>query len=157
MEKSDIIDINKGGNIVSMVPYTQIHTQRKRQEWLEWRLTPSFIFILPTFLRYHIHLPCHSDMYIKMADYWRKEINITDIWYAWLRPYCWISSHDHPDRSVDWDSQVPQKWHPLVLLIFLSTQDHTVAVIMHDESSAVFSWKGESLEEYWYWILNALI
>ena len=31
--------------------------------------------------------------------------------------------------------------------IFL-TQDHTVVVITHDESAAVFSWKGESIEEY---------
>ena len=38
-----------------------------------------------------------------------------------------------------------------------STQKHTVAVIKHDESAAVFSWKGKSLEEYWYCILNALI
>ena len=38
-----------------------------------------------------------------------------------------------------------------------STQDHTVAAITHDESAAVFSWKGESLEEYWDCILNALI
>ena len=39
----------------------------------------------------------------------------------------------------------------------ISTQDHTVAVITHDESAAAFSWKGESLEEYWDCILNALI
>ena len=39
----------------------------------------------------------------------------------------------------------------------LSTQDHTVAVITHDESAAVFSFKGDSLEEYWRCILNALI
>ena len=32
-----------------------------------------------------------------------------------------------------------------------------MAVITHDESAAVFSWKGESIEEYWDWILNALI
>ena len=38
-----------------------------------------------------------------------------------------------------------------------STQDHTVAVIKHDEPAAVFPWKSESLEEYWDWILNALI
>ena len=30
-------------------------------------------------------------------------------------------------------------------------------VITHDESSAVSSWKGESIEEYWDCILNALI
>ena len=30
-------------------------------------------------------------------------------------------------------------------------------VIKHDESAAVFSWKGESIEEYWDCILNALI
>ena len=39
----------------------------------------------------------------------------------------------------------------------LSTQEHNVAVITHGESSAVFSWKGESVEEYWDCILNALI
>ena len=38
-----------------------------------------------------------------------------------------------------------------------STQDHTVAVIVHGKSAALFSWKGESLEEYWDCILNALI
>ena len=32
-----------------------------------------------------------------------------------------------------------------------------MAVIMHDESAAVFSWKGESLEEYWDCTLNDLI
>ena len=29
--------------------------------------------------------------------------------------------------------------------------------IAYDESATVFSWKGESLEEYWDCILNALI
>ena len=38
-----------------------------------------------------------------------------------------------------------------------STQEHTVAAIMHVEYAAVFSCKGESLEEYWDCILNALI
>ena len=38
-----------------------------------------------------------------------------------------------------------------------STRDHNVAVINHDESADVFSYKGESLKEYWYSILNALI
>ena len=32
-----------------------------------------------------------------------------------------------------------------------------MAVITHDESAAVFSFKGDSLEEYWRCILNALI
>ena len=32
-----------------------------------------------------------------------------------------------------------------------------MAFIMHDKSAAVFSWKGESLEEYWDCIMNALI
>ena len=40
---------------------------------------------------------------------------------------------------------------------FFPNQDHTVAVITHDESTAVFSCKGDSLEEYWNCILNALI
>ena len=38
-----------------------------------------------------------------------------------------------------------------------STQYHTVAVITHDNYAAVFPWTGESLKEYWYCILNALI
>ena len=38
-----------------------------------------------------------------------------------------------------------------------SIQDHTVAVITHAEYADVFYWKGGSLEEYWDWILNALI
>ena len=42
-------------------------------------------------------------------------------------------------------------------LDFFSTQEHTVAVIAHDESADVFSWKGDSLEEYWDYILNTLI
>ena len=37
------------------------------------------------------------------------------------------------------------------------TQYHTVAVITHDKSDAVVSWKGESLEEYWDCILDDLI
>ena len=37
------------------------------------------------------------------------------------------------------------------------TQYHTVAVITHGEFDAVFSWKGESLKEYWDCIPNALI
>merc|ERR1712113_602528 len=37
-----------------------------------------------------------------------------------------------------------------------STQDHAAAVIARDRSSAVFAWKGESLEEYWECTLNAL-
>ena len=35
-----------------------------------------------------------------------------------------------------------------------STQEHNVAVITQDQSSAVFSWKGESLKEYWNLIMN---
>ena len=38
-----------------------------------------------------------------------------------------------------------------------SNQDHNVAVITHAKYAAVFSRKGDSLEEYWDCILNALI
>jgi len=37
-----------------------------------------------------------------------------------------------------------------------STQDHAAAAIARDESSAVFAWKGESLEEYWDCTLRAV-
>ena len=79
MENSDILGINKGGNIVSMTPYTQKQILRMRQEWLEWRPTPLFILIFPTFLHSHIHLPLHADMDIDLADYGPKEINISQI------------------------------------------------------------------------------
>ena len=68
----------------------------------------------PTFLCYHIHLPWRAD--INLSDYGSKEINITYIWDAWLCPYLWIYTHYHPDGSVDWDYQGPQKWPPMVLL-----------------------------------------
>ena len=96
-------------------------------------------------------------MDINLAYYGRKEINITDILDAWLRQYLWMSPHDHPYGSVYWDSQGPQQWPPLVLLKYLSTQYHTVSVITHDESAAVFLCKGDSLEEYCCCIINALI
>ena len=38
-----------------------------------------------------------------------------------------------------------------------STQYHTVDFITHDEYAAVFSWKGESIQEYWDCILNDLV
>ena len=81
MEKSDIIDIKKVGNIVSMTPYTQTQNRRRIQEWLEWILTTLFILIFTTFLCYHIHLTWRSDTDIILADYGRKEIKI----YRYLR------------------------------------------------------------------------
>ena len=45
----------------------------------------------------------------------------------------------------------------LVILQHFFTQDQTVASATYDETAAVFFWKGERLEEYWYWILNALM
>ena len=116
MEKSDILVIRKGGNIVSMTPYTQTKTRRARQEWLEWRLTPLFIFIFTTFLRYIIHLPWCENMEINLAAYDLKEINIAYIWDSWLRLYPWISSHDHPEDIVDWDSKGHHQWPQMVLL-----------------------------------------
>ena len=117
-ENSDILNIRKGGDIVYMTPYTQTQIWKMRQEWLEWRPTSLFILILPNFLRYHIHLPWRLDIDINLADYGRKEINIPDIWDAWLLPYFWISPHYHPYGSVDWDSQGPQLWPSLMLLNF---------------------------------------
>merc|ERR1712142_431546 len=37
-----------------------------------------------------------------------------------------------------------------------STQDHAAAAIVKAETSAVFAWKGETLEEYWWCTLQAL-
>ena len=98
-----------------MTPYTQTQIQMVRQKWLEWRLTPFFLFILTTFLYFHVHIPWRADMDINLADYGRKEINITYIWDAWLRLYHWIPPYDHLDDSVDWESRYPQQWPPLVV------------------------------------------
>lgn len=38
-----------------------------------------------------------------------------------------------------------------------STQDHAAAAIAHKKSANVFAWKGETLEEYWWCTLQALI
>ncbi|MGE5340075.1 MAG: adenosylhomocysteinase [Candidatus Omnitrophota bacterium] len=38
-----------------------------------------------------------------------------------------------------------------------STQDHAAAAIAQNGSAAVFAWKGESLEEYWWCLEQALI
>lgn len=38
-----------------------------------------------------------------------------------------------------------------------STQDHAAAAIVQADKSAVFAWKGESLEEYWWCTLQALV
>jgi len=37
-----------------------------------------------------------------------------------------------------------------------STQDHAAAAIAEAKSAAVFAWKGETIEEYWWCTLNAL-
>merc|ERR1719486_1099007 len=37
-----------------------------------------------------------------------------------------------------------------------STQDHAAAAIAQAKTSAVFAWKGETLEEYWWCTLQAL-
>lgn len=37
-----------------------------------------------------------------------------------------------------------------------STQDHAAAAIVHAKTAAVFAWKGESLEEYWWCTEQAL-
>src|SRR5512136_2752013 len=37
-----------------------------------------------------------------------------------------------------------------------STQDHAAAAIAHAKTAAVFAWKGESLEEYWWCTEQAL-
>ncbi|MGD9209991.1 MAG: adenosylhomocysteinase, partial [Desulfobacteraceae bacterium] len=38
-----------------------------------------------------------------------------------------------------------------------STQDHAAAAIVHNKSAAVFAWKGETLEDYWWCTEQALL
>jgi adenosylhomocysteinase len=38
-----------------------------------------------------------------------------------------------------------------------STQDHAAAAIAKKGTAAVFAWKGESLEEYWWCLEQALV
>ena len=96
-------------------------------------------------------------MDINLTGYGRKEINITEIWDAWLRPFSG-SLHMTIQMAVLIDT-IKALISELCWCSFNISynQDHTMAVITHDEYSDIFYWKGESLEEYWDCILNALI
>ena len=116
MKKSDILEIIRGWGGCIHDPIQSDKYPRDKSVVVGMK-TGSIIYIhYPTFIHYYIHIPWPADTDISLADYGRKEINITDIWDSWLRPYRWISPHDHRDGSVDRDSQGPQQWLPLVLM-----------------------------------------
>ena len=120
-------------------------------------LNPLFVFILPTILSYHIHLPWHAVMDIKIAGYKCKGIEIGEInmpgcarisesLHMKIQTSAFIETLKALGSDFHWWS-----WN------IIPTLDHAVDAISRDESDAVFYWKGESLEEYWCFTLNNLI
>jgi len=107
---------------------------------------------------------------ISLADYGRKEIEIAEIEMPGL-----MSLRTEFDSKPLSGSRISGSLHMTVQTAVLietlkalgadirwcscnifSTQDHAAAAIARDESSAVFAWKGETLEEYWECTLNAV-
>jgi len=107
---------------------------------------------------------------ISLADYGRKEIDIAEIEMPGLMALR-EEFKNKPLAGARISGSLHMTIQTAVLIETLkamgadlrwcscnifSTQDHAAAAIARDESSAVFAWKGESLEEYWECTLNAV-
>ncbi|MCO5602018.1 hypothetical protein L7F22_056145 [Adiantum nelumboides] len=64
----------------------------------------------------------------------------------------WNSSHDYSNSGAYEALGAEVRWCSCNIL---STQDHAAAAIARD-SAAVFAWKGENLQEYWWCTEQAL-
>ena len=85
-------------------------------------------------------------MDISLSDYGRKETEIEEIDMPGCTHIAW-SLHMTIQTAVLIENlkALSSDLHWCSCKIF-STQDYAVAAIVRDESAAVFSWKGESLE-----------
>jgi len=108
---------------------------------------------------------------ISLADFGRKEIEIAEI----EMPGLMSTRAEYGDSKPLKDCRIAGSLHMTIQTAVLietlahlgadirwcscnifSTQDHAAAAIARDGSSAVFAWKGETLEEYWECTLNAV-
>jgi len=108
---------------------------------------------------------------ISLADYGRKELEIAEVEMPGLMSCRTEYGPSQPLAGARISGSLHMTIQTGVLIETLkalgadirwcscnifSTQDHAAAAIARDESSAVFAWKGESLEEYWECTLNAV-
>jgi len=108
---------------------------------------------------------------ISLADYGRKEIDIAEVEMPGLMSLRTEFKETQPLAGARVSGSLHMTVQTAVLIETLkalgadlrwcscnifSTQDHAAAAIARDEASAVFAWKGESLEEYWECTLNAV-
>ena len=140
-----------------MTPYTLTQIRRMRQEWLEQSLTPLFILILPLF--FAITFTYHDVQTWKLTLATMGTSKLTLQRFEMPGCTCIAGSLRMTTQTAVFVETLKAlssdlRWCSCNIF---STQDHTVAVITHDESAALFSWKGESLKEYWDCILNALV
>jgi len=108
---------------------------------------------------------------ISLADFGRKEIEIAEI----EMPGLMATRAEYGDSKPLKDCRIAGSLHMTIQTAVLietlahlgadirwcscnifSTQDHAAAAIARDGSSAVFAWKGETLEEYWECTLNSV-
>jgi len=108
---------------------------------------------------------------ITLAEFGRKELNLAEVEMPGLMACRSRWGKDQPLKGAKITGSLHMTVQTAVLIETLqamgaelrwcscnifSTQDHAAAVIARDRSSAVFAWKGESLEEYWACTLKAL-
>jgi adenosylhomocysteinase len=107
---------------------------------------------------------------ISLADFGRKELNMAEVEMPGLMN-CRKEFASQPLKGLKIMGSLHMTIQTAVLIETLkalgadirwcscnifSTQDHAAAAIARDNSSAVFAWKGESLEEYWWCTEQAL-
>merc|ERR1719354_628331 len=108
---------------------------------------------------------------IELADFGRKELDIAEVEMPGLIACRTRMGKDQPLKGAKITGSLHMTVQTAVLIETLaalgadvrwcscnifSTQDHAAAAIARDRSSAVFAWKGMSLEEYWDCTLQAL-
>ncbi|KAA0154129.1 hypothetical protein FNF27_04317 [Cafeteria roenbergensis] len=108
---------------------------------------------------------------ITLADFGRKEINLAEVEMPGLMACRAEAGDSKPLAGARISGSLHMTVQTAVLIETLhhlgadlrwcscnifSTQDHAAAAVAAAGTSAVFAWKGESLEEYWECTLNAV-
>jgi len=118
---------------------------------------------------------CQEGVYkvrdIKLADFGRKELDLAEVEMPGLMATRKEFGNSKPLKGAKITGSLHMTIQTAVLIETLqhlgaevrwcscnifSTQDHAAAAIAKAETSAVFAWKGETLEEYWWCTLQAL-
>jgi adenosylhomocysteinase len=109
---------------------------------------------------------------ISLADWGRKEINLAEIEMPGLMSCREEFGASQPLKGARIMGSLHMTIQTAVLIETLevlgadlrwvscnifSTQDHAAAAIVEADTAAVYAWKGESLEEYWWCTMKALV